>query len=158
VSLVAQQITVSVSITDADGSASVIRARRSASEGVDAAMAAAEALIAVLRPLSDGMIARYSVSYQLREDSTIIPLAALSNPTLALFTFQSTPDPDVYSTMVIPLDETWLETTGPLAGFAVDLTNTEVSSFTDEMTNGGWVDQFAVDIGAVWSAFRTEAE
>jgi hypothetical protein len=157
-SLVTQQITVTVSITDASDSASIVRVRLPAATSVGAAQSAAESLIAVLLPLTEGKIARYSVSYQKRNDSTIIPLSVLPTPLRALFTFETTPDPLQFSTIVIPLDETWLETTGPLAGFAVDLTNSEVIEFTDEITDGPWVDQFGVDIGDVSSAFRTEAE
>ena len=156
--LVLQQVIVTVSVSDAGDSASIVRARLPAASDIGAAQAAAESLIAVVRPLSDGKIARYSVSYQLRNDSTIMPLSVLPTPVLALFTFETTPDPLQFSTIIIPLDETWLETTGPLAGFAVDLTNAEVIEFTDEISGGPWVDQFGVDIGDVSSAFRTEPE
>ena len=155
--LVAQQITVSVIVTDKDGSASLTRARLPVGTSILAAQAAAEALIGVLRPLSDGKIARYSVSYQLRESSTIIPRSALPTPTLALFTFEHSSDPNQFASMTIPLDPSWLVASGPLAGFAVDLTHSEVLAFTDEMTNGIWVDRLGDDLGAVVNGFRTGA-
>lgn len=121
-------------------------------------MSAAAALVAVLQPLSDATAVRYSVSYQLREDSTLEPLSALQSPIKAVFTFELSSDPSLYTTMVIPIDETWLRTDGPLAGFAIDLSNSEVAAFTDEITFGGWVDPFGVDIGIVASAFKSEAQ
>jgi hypothetical protein len=41
------------------------------------AQAAAESLIAVLRPLSDCQIARYSVAYRVKNEADIVPRSAL---------------------------------------------------------------------------------
>jgi hypothetical protein len=52
----------------------------------------------------------------------------------------------------------WLQTTGPFAGLDIDLTNTDVQSFTDAITNGNWVDPFAQDIGSVVVGYKKDVE
>jgi len=114
-------------------------------------------LVGAVAPLSGCTIVRYAVTYRLRETDPATARSTLSITPLARFIFTLTDTPDVFAEVSTPLDPEWVVTDGPLAGFAIDLTNSEVVSFTDEIRDSIWCDPFAVDLSDVETAYVVEA-
>lgn len=147
---------MTISLTDGSGSTGLMRLRLPDGTTVASAQAAAEGLIAALLPLTDCGIARYSVSYLSTHEGTIVPLSTLPASPIAEFFFSLTGDPDHHATLRTLLDPTWLETTGPLAGYAIDMSNAEVMALAAELVDNGWCDPFGVAYAAMLSGFKRE--
>jgi len=98
-------------------------------------------------------VVRYAVTYRMKDTDTGKPNTRLPNTNLANFSFFLTPDPTIYEVISTPLLPSLLQTTGPLAGVAVDLTQSDVINYTDEITNSIWCDPFADDIGSIYTAY-----
>lgn len=156
--LVAQTTEVRVIYQDATGSFVVGRMYLPASTSLASAQAAAEAFISVARVLTDCTIAQFSVAYRVRETGNIEPRSAQFASPVAEFLFSLTSDATLHTLIDIPLVPAWLQTSGPFAGLDIDLTNTDVTSFTDMITTGPWVDPFAQDIGPVVVGYKKDIE
>jgi len=147
---------ISIFMTDATDSISRIRLHLPTGTSIGAAQTAAEGIIPLVLAVSQAQIARYSVSYQKRESDTISPRTALVASPQAQFFFSLTDTDPGQGEITIPLDTGWVLTDGPLAGVGIDLTLSEVISFTDEMRDGDWCDPFGVDLSDVLSALVRE--
>jgi len=155
--VISQRVKVTIVAQDGKGRTSFTRAWLPTGTSLSAAQAAALSLVAKLRPLSDAKIYQFSVAYALRSEDTIQPRTNIPASPLAVFSFTLTDIPDTYMTFISPLDPTWVLDSGPMAGFGIDLTNSEVIQLTDEITDGDWVDPFNNDIGPVYSAAISES-
>jgi hypothetical protein len=156
--MISQRVKVTVLCRDAKDRLSFTRAWLPVGTSLASAQAAGEALVSVIRPLTDCEVASFSVSFAQRTNDTILPRSKLLSTPLALFVFTLTDIPDTFEQFITPLDPTWLMADGPLAGFAIDLTNSEVVTLTDTIRDGGWVDKFGADMADIYTAYKTEVE
>ena len=147
----------SMSVVDDGGTSSVMRGTFKPSLSTETYIAALATLATVVQPITGCSIVRYAVTYRLRETDPATARTVLPISPLARFIFTLTDLPDTFAELNIPLDPDWLVEDGPLAGFAIDLTNTEVLSFTDSIRDGIWCDPFAIDLSEVFSAHKMEA-
>lgn len=155
--MITQRVKVTIVARDGKSRTSFTRLWLPAGTSLASAQSKAESMVAVMRAVSDAEIYQFSISYGLKNDVAIEPITNLLASPLAVFSFTLTDIPDTYYTFITPLDPSWVLDSGPLAGFGIDLTNSEVIALTDEITNGDWVDPFNNDIGAIYSAATSEA-
>jgi len=146
-----------ITFQDQSGTSSVMRGTFKAGFSTEDYLEAVALLVEKVAPLSGCTIVRYAVVYRLRETDPATARSTLSITPLARFLFTLTDTPDTFAEVSTPLDPSWVLTDGPLAGFGLDLANSEVLDFTDSITGGIWCDPFAIDLAAVDTAYVVEA-
>jgi hypothetical protein len=148
----------SLSLVDDGGTTSAMRGTFKAGFSTEDYLAALATLAAVVQPITGCSLVRYAVTYRLKESDPATAKTVLPITPLARFIFELDDTPPSFSEVRIPLNEDWLFTTGELAGYGIDLENTDVSSFTTEINRGIWCNPFAVDFTAVSAAYKVEAQ
>lgn len=151
--LVAGRPRWTITVRDDTDNSTVVRGTLVASDDVDFLMGEVAGLAAAMSAITGCLVVRIGVSFPHKDNEPGTPRTTLPMQALARFNFQLTSDSTFFTSVSTPLNPDWLLTTGPLAGVGIDLSNSDVASFTSLITDGIWVDPFAEDIGPIYSAF-----
>lgn len=118
------------------------------STDVDAAFSALDALRAVSVPISNAVVIGARITYKYRLDSVITP--GSGEPLIRRGTFLFAVDPPSPAAIVaVPsINDSTLVTSGPLAGYQIDRTNSDVAAFIEAIVSNGVTNQFGDDITA----------
>jgi len=109
-------------------------------------------LVGLLGGVTDCAIVRYAVTFRAKDSDPGMPRSALPPPNQARLVFQLSSDASIYESVLIPLKSEWVDTSGPLAGFGIDITQSDIDSLGDAITDGLFTNPFADDIGVLVSA------
>lgn len=155
-SLDLQQPTYRITFRDANGDSSSIRGWFPKTWNEATAMAAVAGLANTLSGISGAVVVHYSVTYPYKD----LAISGRSNlsviPVLSRYIFQLSSDSTLHESILAPFDVSWVETSGPLAGIALDVTNSDLLAFTGVISSDGWCNEFGDDIGDVESAHLEE--
>jgi len=134
-----------------DTALTILRAPSSWTVAEIGAFAEAEALFFV--PLSDCTLVGYRIRYKSAFNDPVLLADGSPITKTGVFFFETADDaPD--SLIVIPaIKDSILVASGPTAGYAIDLTNSDVIAFTDAVIAGGVSNPFADVFTAVLAAY-----
>jgi hypothetical protein len=141
----------SITVQDISGNSTVVKGYLAASDDKDFLLGRVASVAALLSAITTGQVVRYSVTYPHKNSDAGMPNSGQPILALARLSFQLTADPTYFTSVAIPLDTSWLLSSGPLAGIGLDLTNSELVDFATLISDDIWVDPFNEDIGPIYS-------
>jgi len=137
----------SLSLTFVDGTGSTTTMRGYLPAGIlpDVALAQLEGLASAAMAISGCKVVRTAVTYPFVIVPTVPPTTPVSALQEGIFPFNTDND-DIQGVISLPgFPSSKTVTTGPFAGIAIDITDSDVVNWVDELSAGGWCDPFGND-------------
>ena len=149
------QVTAIVELVwqDASGTQAVTQLRAPSSWTVSDIDAFATAAASIIAPLTDCVLVGQRIKYKSALEPVTLPIGGNPIVKVAAFFFSTGSGlPDALIT-VPSVKDSILVADGPTAGYAVELTNSDVEAFTDAVIANGISNPFADDVTVIAAAY-----